>query len=55
MVRVMLMIDIHKGSAEGEALCWECEGVPRFLLLLAGRRPASIIMGGSQANSEIHP
>ncbi len=48
MVRVMLMINIHKGSAEGEAFCRECEGVPRFLLLLVGRRPANRVMSRCQ-------
>ena len=39
---------IH-GSAEGEALCRECEGVPRLLLFLAGRRPVQRVMSGCQA------
>jgi len=40
------MASTHKGSAEGEAICLECEGVPPFLLSLAGRRPANRFMSG---------
>jgi hypothetical protein len=36
------------GSAEGEALCQEREGVPRFLKYLVGRRPTYRDMSGSQ-------
>jgi hypothetical protein len=36
------------GSAEGEALCREREGVPRLLLFIAGRRPVNKIMSGRQ-------
>src|SRR6266516_2485674 len=38
---------IH-GSAEGEALCRECEGVPRFFFPLAGRRPTYTVMSRCQ-------
>jgi hypothetical protein len=41
-----LLTSTHKGSAEGEALCREREGVPRFLLVLVGRKPANKVMSG---------
>ena len=44
MSRVMWVTSTHKGSAEGSALCQEREGVPRFLLMPAGRRPANRFM-----------
>jgi len=39
---------IITGSAEGNALCREREGVPRFLDYLVGRRPTIRVMNGGQ-------
>ena len=47
---MFFLTSTHQGSAEGNALCREREGVPRFLLLLAGRRPANRVMSELAGN-----